>query len=119
MFELSGSVDKVDNNTQYNIESTVKFFAVDIGTVLRKRVWLAYFSGRIENGAYITVQADEGTEYTYSMPTLDPYVSMVHRVPIGKGINGMYYTFTFQNMNSGKMELDRLEVITDITTRGI
>lgn len=118
IFELSGSMDKFDNNTEDFVPVKVRLFETTMGVMHRKRVPWVYVSGRMERGGSVTVAADEGTEYTYATHTLNNYVPSTYRIQPGRGISGMYYTFELTNPNGGRVELDRIEVLTEVTSRG-
>lgn len=114
VFELVGETDD-----GVAIDATVKTFQTDFGTTNFKRVASVYLTGRMPNGALVSVQADEGDTYEYVAHETRLPGTQTTRAVVGRGIKGTYYAFTIENVDGGAFELDHAEVMIDKLTRAL
>ena len=114
VFELAGDTDLGEP-----ISAKIKTFQTDFGSTNYKHVAWVYLTGRMPDGAIVSVQADEADVYPYTAPETRLSGTQTTRAKVGRGIKGTYYSFTIENVNGGAFEMDHADVIIDNTTRAI
>lgn len=114
VFKIGGSLD-----IAAPINAHAKTFSTSFGSANYKRVPYTYLSGRADNGVVVGVQADEGDTYEYDSSFGENELLNNHRSVVGKGIRGVYYSFSIANVSGGKLEVDELAVQVAATQRAI
>jgi hypothetical protein len=101
------------------IDAHIKTFATKLGIQNQKRVPYVYSSGRSDGGVIVGVTADEGETYEYESDWGEVAGSTNHRIVVGKGVKGVYYSFDVKNVNGGSLELDEISVHVAPTQRAV
>lgn len=101
------------------IAAEFETFPTDFREKNFKRIPYAYLSGRAENGITLSVCADEGESFAYESDFGETGTATNHRVTVGKGIRGVYYSLRVANADGGSMEIDELSVQVGSTQRGV
>lgn len=114
VYELGGTLD-----VGVQIDAHIKTFQTPFGTKNQKRVPYVYASGRSDQGVVVGVTADEGTTYEYESAWGEVAGTANHRVKVGNGIRGVYYSLDVKNVDGGSLELDEISVHVAPTTRAV
>ena len=113
LFALSGATDN-----GAIISASIRLGKLDFDIQQLKTVDIIYAGYTSTDDLLLTVKADDGTEYNY---TLEAREAGRHssRVKLGKGIRGRYLQFGVDNVNGADFRLDTLEMVERVLGRKV
>jgi len=112
IYRLSGSTD-----AGFPISALVDFGRSDFGTSLKKKNPYVYLGIGSNDEMYLKVDCD-GVSHVYLM-TNNTIAVKNHRVKVGKGKHGNYWSFTLMNKDGADFDLNAIQFEPIISSRSI
>jgi hypothetical protein len=113
LFELAGS----DDNS-VEISAGFKLPTSDFGIENLKRLRFMYFGLEATGDLEIEIVADEGTTRTYDIALKRSGRQQRVRIPIGRDINGRYFSFEIRNKSGCDFSLDSIKLLPVVRSHG-
>lgn len=113
IYELLGATD-----AGAAIAATVRMGTTDFGTSHLKRVPACYLGYRSAGELKVILLADEAQQQTVTVAA-GAAEARTHRVKLGRGIKGRYFTVEIQNVNGADFDLDTVELQAEPLSRRV
>lgn len=112
IYALTGDLDEAAV-----IAATAKIGLTDFGDDHLKRVESINAGYRTDGSLTLTVTADEGTSYSYTLTRRQTDKLHNSRAKVGKGMKGRYWTAQIDNVSGADFELDDLQLVANAIKR--